>query len=163
MVSPHTDFDPLQNYCARSLGYGWTEELPDMQKRYQRWAKHLDLIERCRILIRLGSESLCTYLRMLLLMVIQSGRMTAGYWGGLSGTRELSSSEIFEDVPAIFESAPDTSYSAKQCSTSNDQSFESEDLPKEQEQTLKKTLFCRQIVPPKRLDITSTLTSVHFI
>ncbi|GFS59627.1 uncharacterized protein NPIL_241391 [Nephila pilipes] len=28
----------------------WDEELPpDMQKRYQRWAKHLDHIERCRI------------------------------------------------------------------------------------------------------------------
>ncbi|GFT29552.1 DUF5641 domain-containing protein [Nephila pilipes] len=66
---------------------------------------------------------------------------------------ELSSSEIFEDVPAIVKSAPDTSSSAKQCSTSNDQSFQSEDLPKEQEETLKKTRLGRQIVPPKRLDL----------
>ncbi|GFT20647.1 integrase_H2C2 domain-containing protein [Nephila pilipes] len=66
---------------------------------------------------------------------------------------QLSSSEIFEDVPAIVKSAPDTSSSAKQCSTSNDQSFQSEDLPKEQEETLKKTRLGRQIVPPKRLDI----------
>ncbi|GFT23290.1 uncharacterized protein NPIL_507481 [Nephila pilipes] len=66
---------------------------------------------------------------------------------------ELSSSEIFEDVPVIVKSAPDTSSSAKQCSTSNDQSFQSEDLPKEQEETLKKTRLGRQIVPPKRLDL----------
>ncbi|GFT28158.1 uncharacterized protein NPIL_599581 [Nephila pilipes] len=66
---------------------------------------------------------------------------------------ELSSSEIFEDVPAIVKSAPDTFSSAKQCSTSNDQSFQSEDLPKEQEETLKKTRLGRQIVPPKRLDL----------
>ncbi|GFT39502.1 integrase catalytic domain-containing protein [Nephila pilipes] len=66
---------------------------------------------------------------------------------------ELSSSEIFEDVSAIVKSAPDTSSSAKQCSTSNDQSFQSEDLPKEQEETLKKTRLGRQIVPPKRLDL----------
>ncbi|GFU48520.1 uncharacterized protein NPIL_45821 [Nephila pilipes] len=66
---------------------------------------------------------------------------------------QLSSSEIFEDVPAIVKSAPDTSSSAKQCSTSNDQSFQSEDLPKEQEETLKKTRLGRQIVPPKRLDL----------
>ncbi|XP_055948214.1 uncharacterized protein LOC129981407 [Argiope bruennichi] len=66
---------------------------------------------------------------------------------------ELSSSEIFEDVPAIVESAPDTSYSAKQCSTSNDQSFQSEDLSKEQKETLKKTRLGRQIAPPKRLDL----------
>ncbi|GFT16618.1 uncharacterized protein NPIL_29501 [Nephila pilipes] len=52
----------------------WDEELPpNMQKRYQRWAKHLDLIERCRIPRKLfyGSFSKrlpCTYLRMLLLM-----------------------------------------------------------------------------------------------
>ncbi|GFT13346.1 hypothetical protein NPIL_445801, partial [Nephila pilipes] len=62
-------------------------------------------------------------------------------------------SEIFEDVPAIVKSAPDTSSSAKQCSTSNDQFFQSEDLPKEQEETLKKTRLGRQIVPPKRLDL----------
>ncbi|XP_055928545.1 uncharacterized protein LOC129959681 [Argiope bruennichi] len=32
----------------------WDEELtPDMKKRYRRWAKHLDLIERCRILRKL--------------------------------------------------------------------------------------------------------------
>ncbi|GFU28831.1 dual 3',5'-cyclic-AMP and-GMP phosphodiesterase 11 [Nephila pilipes] len=66
---------------------------------------------------------------------------------------ELSSSEIFEDVPAIVKNAPDTSSSAKQCSTSNGQSFQSEDLPKEQEETLKKTRLGRQIVPPKRLDL----------
>ncbi|GFS44078.1 transposable element Tc1 transposase [Nephila pilipes] len=66
---------------------------------------------------------------------------------------ELSSSEIFEDIPSIVKSAPDTSSSAKQCSTSNDQSFQSEDLPKEQEETLKKTRLGRQIVPPKRLDL----------
>ncbi|GFT20758.1 transposable element Tc1 transposase [Nephila pilipes] len=60
------------------------------------------------------------------------------------------------DVPAIVESAPDTSYSVKQCSISNDQSFQSEDLPKEREETPKKTRLGRQIVPPKRLDITST-------
>ncbi|GFU27164.1 dual 3',5'-cyclic-AMP and-GMP phosphodiesterase 11 [Nephila pilipes] len=66
---------------------------------------------------------------------------------------ELSSSEIFEVVPAIVKSAPDTSSSAKQCSTSNDQSFQSEDLPKEQEETLKKTRLGRQIVPPIRLDL----------
>ncbi|GFS77119.1 uncharacterized protein NPIL_517131 [Nephila pilipes] len=56
----------------------WDEELPpNMQKRYQRWAKHLDLIERCRIPRKLfyGSFSKrlpCTYLRMLLLMDIPS-------------------------------------------------------------------------------------------
>ncbi|GFT79932.1 DUF5641 domain-containing protein [Nephila pilipes] len=42
---------------------------------------------------------------------------------------ELSSSEIFEDVPA-------NSY-----------------FPKEQEETLNKTRLGRQIVPPKRLDL----------
>ncbi|GFS85447.1 transposable element Tc1 transposase [Nephila pilipes] len=52
-----------------------------------------------------------------------------------------------------LKSAPDTFSSAKQCSTSNDQSFQSEDLPKEQEETLKKTRLGRQIVPPKRLDL----------
>ncbi|GFT16836.1 hypothetical protein NPIL_244561 [Nephila pilipes] len=59
---------------------------------------------------------------------------------------ELSFSEIFEDVPAVVESAPDTSYSAKQSSTSNDQRFQSEDLPKEQEETLKKTRLGRQSI-----------------
>ncbi|KAF8784366.1 hypothetical protein HNY73_010054 [Argiope bruennichi] len=74
LTSPATLLPKLLLQEAWRNKLDWDEELtPDMQKRYQRWAKHLDLIERCRIPRKLfyGSFEKATlhiYLRMLLLM-----------------------------------------------------------------------------------------------
>ncbi|XP_055936869.1 uncharacterized protein LOC129966468 [Argiope bruennichi] len=49
-TSPATLLPKLLLQEAWRSKLNWDEELtPDMQKRYQRWAKHLDIIERCRI------------------------------------------------------------------------------------------------------------------
>ncbi|GFT58057.1 integrase catalytic domain-containing protein [Nephila pilipes] len=49
-TSPATLLPKLLLQEAWHNKLNWDEELPpDMQKRYQRWAKHFDLIERCRI------------------------------------------------------------------------------------------------------------------
>ncbi|GFU48522.1 uncharacterized protein NPIL_45831 [Nephila pilipes] len=49
-TSPATLLPKLLLQAAWRNKLNWDEELPpDMQKRYQRWAKHFDLIERCRI------------------------------------------------------------------------------------------------------------------
>ncbi|GFT01787.1 uncharacterized protein NPIL_321431 [Nephila pilipes] len=107
-TSPATLLPKLLLQEAWRNKLNWDEELPpDMQKRYQRWAKHLDLIERCRIPRKL-----------------------------FYGSFEKATLYIFTDASA---------HGAKQCSTSNDQSFQSEDLPKEQEETLKKTRLGRQM------------------
>ncbi|GBO08281.1 hypothetical protein AVEN_150243-1 [Araneus ventricosus] len=49
-TSPATLLPKLLLQEAWNNKLDWDEELPsDMQLRYQRWAKHLDLVEKCRI------------------------------------------------------------------------------------------------------------------